>query len=67
MCAERIQKFLMATVLVVALFLFLNSFIFLATIIQGFVIAMILAWAIFDVCPALWILKKFTPSCKEKE
>jgi len=67
MCAERIQKFLMATVLAIALFLFLNSYIFLATIIQGFVIAMILAWGLFGICPALWILKKFTPSCEEQE
>lgn len=65
MCAERFQRLMMATVLFVALMLFLNSYIFIATILQGFVIAMILAWGLFGFCPALWFLKKFLPSCKD--
>jgi len=66
MCAERIQRLLMAIVLGVALLLFLNSYILYGAILQSFVILMIISWSIFDFCPSIWIFSKFTSSCEKK-
>jgi multisubunit Na+/H+ antiporter MnhE subunit len=66
-CAERLQRIIMAAVLGVALYLFLNGFTLEATIVQGFVIAMIAIWGLFDFCPANWMLEKMVGKCDKKE
>lgn len=66
MCAERVQRVIMALVLLLALY-FLTSASIWGIIIQGFVIFMIIVWALTDFCPSIWLLKKFLPSCYESK
>jgi hypothetical protein len=66
MCAEKIQRFLMAIVLTVALFLFASNQLLYAMIIQTLLIVMVIVWALFDFCPSLWVFKKVFGSCYEK-
>lgn len=66
MCAEKIQRFLMAIVLTAAMFLFANNQMLYAMIVQTLVIVMVVVWALFDFCPSLWVFKKVFGSCYEK-
>lgn len=63
MCAERAQRVLMAIVLGVIMFLFTAGFTQIATILQGFVIVMILVWAFTNFCPSIWIFEKMFGKC----
>lgn len=67
MCAERIQRFLMAIVLTVALFLFASNQMLYAMIIQTFVILMVVVWAFTDFCPSLWFFGKVFGKCPQKD
>ena len=65
MCASRIQRYMMAIVLSISLYLMkfmpelmLMGFV-VGEILMVFVILMIAVWAIFDFCPSLWFLGKF--------
>lgn len=64
MCAEKLQRILMAIVLIVSLFLTLNGSV-VGIVLQTFVILMILVWAFTDFCPSLWAFKKMFGSCKK--
>ncbi|WP_072679578.1 phosphoribosylaminoimidazole synthetase [Arcobacter sp. LA11] len=66
MCAEKLQRILMAIVLTVSLFLLLNGSIF-GIVLQVFVISMVLIWAFTDFCPSLWAFKKMFGACEKKE
>ncbi|MDD2838476.1 MAG: phosphoribosylaminoimidazole synthetase [Sulfuricurvum sp.] len=66
MCAERIQRFLMAIVLTVAMVLFAKGLMLYALIIQTFVIAMVVIWALTDFCPSIWMFRKIFGSCEKK-
>jgi len=66
MCAERIQRFLMAIVLTIAMVLFAKGLMLYALIIQTFVIVMVVGWALTDFCPSLWVFKKVFGSCEKK-
>lgn len=66
MCAERIQRFLMAIVLTIAMLLFANGQMFYAMIIQTFVILMVIVWALTDFCPSIWIFTKLFGKCPSK-
>jgi hypothetical protein len=66
MCAEKIQRFLMAIVLSISMVLFFQGFIVYGMILQGFVIAMIIIWALFDFCPSLWVFGKLFGKCPTK-
>lgn len=66
MCAEKIQRFLMAIVLTVSMVLFVSGQIQLAVIIQTLVIVMVAVWALSDFCPSLWAFNKIFGSCSEK-
>ncbi len=65
MCAEKIQRFLMAFVLLVA-FYFMSIGSVIGTVLQLFVILMIIVWAISDFCPSLWIFGKIFGHCEKK-
>ena len=67
MCAEKIQRFLMAIVLTIALFLFASNQMLYAMILQTLVIVMVIVWAIFDFCPSLWVFKKVLGKCPQKD
>lgn len=66
MCAEKIQRFLMAIVLTLSMVLFTQGFTLYGVILQGFVILVILVWAIADFCPSLWIFTKLFGKCSSK-
>lgn len=67
MCAERIQRFLMAIVLTIALVLFALGQIQIAVVIQTFVILMVVVWAFTDFCPSLWFFGKVFGKCPKKD
>jgi len=64
MCAEKIQRFLMATVLTLSMLLFAIGEMQYAFTLQSFVIVMVLAWAFTDFCPSIWFFRKFFGTCK---
>lgn len=66
MCAEKLQRILMACVLLVALYLLSIGSVF-GIVLQLFVIAMVLIWAFTDFCPSLWIFSKMFGNCEKKE
>lgn len=66
MCAEKIQRLLMAIVLTISLVLFSQGFILYGMILQVFVIAMIIVWALTDFCPSIWIFTKLFGKCPSK-
>lgn len=67
MCAERIQRFLMAIVLTVAMVLFAVGEIGWGVVIQTFVILMVVIWALTDFCPSLWMFGKIFGKCDDKK
>ena len=66
MCAEKIQRFLMAIVLTLAMFLFASNQMLYAMILQTLVVVMVIVWALFDFCPSLWIFAKLFGTCSSK-
>ncbi len=64
-CAEKLQRLMMAAVLLIACCLMSAGSIY-GTILLGFVIAMIVVWAITDFCPSIWLLSKWVGHCKSK-
>jgi len=68
MCVERVQRIMMAIVLSISFYCFtipgLNS---IGLLILGFVIVMIVVWAITDFCPSIWMLSKIMPKCNDKK
>lgn len=67
MCAEKIQRFLMAIVLTVSMVLFASGQIQWGVIVQTFVILMVIVWAFTDFCPSLWFFGKVFGKCPPKE
>ena len=63
MCAERIQRFLMAIVLTLTMFLFAAGMVQTGVVLQTLVILMIVVWAVTDFCPSLWLLTKLFGPC----
>jgi hypothetical protein len=62
MCAETLQRVLMAFVLSVSLY-FLTIGSTIGIILQVFVIIMILVWAFTNFCPSLYIFEKIFGRC----
>ena len=66
MCAERLQRFLMATVIALGTWLFYTG-VSAGFYLLLFVIGMIVAWGIFDFCPSIFFIKKLGASpCYKK-
>ncbi|HEX5623141.1 MAG TPA: phosphoribosylaminoimidazole synthetase [Sulfuricurvum sp.] len=66
MCAEKIQRLLMAIVLTISMVLFMEGYTQYGIFLQSFVILMIVVWAIKDFCPSLWGFTKIFGSCGKK-
>jgi uncharacterized membrane protein (UPF0136 family) len=62
MCAQKMQRFLMAIVLSVATYL-MSQGSMIGFILQAFVIGMILVWAVIDFCPSLFVFDKLFGNC----
>ena len=65
MCGEKLQRFLMATVLLVA-FYFMSIGSIIGVVLQLFVVFMIVVWAITDFCPSIWVFNKLFGKCEKK-
>ncbi|MDD2383609.1 MAG: phosphoribosylaminoimidazole synthetase [Sulfurospirillaceae bacterium] len=63
LCAEKLQRLMMAGVLIIAYFLMSIGSIY-GNILLFFVIAMIVLWAITDFCPSIWTFSKLFGHCK---
>jgi len=63
LCAEKLQRLMMASVLLLAYFLMSIGSIY-GMILVIFTIVMIVIWAITDFCPSIWILTKLFGHCK---
>lgn len=66
MCAEKLQRFVMAIVLTISMALTTYGYVGYGMILQGFVVLMITVWAIKDFCPSLWIFTKLFGACPKK-
>lgn len=66
MCAEKIQRLLMAIVLTFSMALTAYGYEQYGMALQGFVILMIVVWAIKDFCPSLWVFTKLFGTCAKK-
>lgn len=67
MCAEKIQRFLMAIVLTAAMALFATGQIQIGVVLQTFVVIMVVVWALTDFCPSLWFFGKVFGKCPAKD
>jgi hypothetical protein len=67
MCAERLQRVLMAIVLSIVLYLVSIHELTFAIILQSFVIIMVLIWAFTDFCPSIWIFGKIFGKCNKEK
>lgn len=65
MCVERVHRIMMALILILSGYL-MSIFCVAGLILQGFVVVMLIIWALTDFCPAIKILSKFLPNCSEK-
>lgn len=65
MCGEKLQRYLMALVLLVA-FYFMSIGSIVGVVLQLFVIGMIIVWAITDFCPSIWAFNKLFGKCEKK-
>jgi len=64
MCAEKIQRLMMAAMIALASFLLIQASIW-GVVLMGFIILMIVVWAITDFCPSIWMLGKIVGHCKK--
>lgn len=63
LCAERLQRLMMASVLLIAYFLMsIGSGYGIALLL--FAVVMIVIWAITDFCPSIWFFTKIFGHCK---
>ena len=62
MCAQKLQRLLIAIVLSVATYLMSQGNI-VGFIMQAIVIVIVLVWAITDFCPSLFLFDKLFKNC----
>ena len=71
LCAERIQRFMMAFMMLVILALLAKGVMVVALGLLAFVAIMLTIYGLFDFCPSTWMLTKLLGSCfcecKEEE
>ena len=63
MCAEKVHRILIASMLGFVMMFAGMKMIQLAFLLQLFIMIMLLIWAFTDFCPSLYALKKVLPSC----
>ena len=62
-CAEKLQRLMLAGVLALSWFLISVGSVY-GFVLLGFVIAMIVIWAVTDFCPSIWVLSNLVGRCK---
>ena len=63
LCGERLQRFLMAFMMIVILMLLANGVNTVALALLAFVAIMLVIYGLFDFCPSTWMLNKLFGSC----
>jgi hypothetical protein len=63
LCGERIQRFLMAFMMLIILGLLAKGMNLAALILLAFVAIMLTIYGLFDFCPSTWFLTKIFGSC----
>jgi hypothetical protein len=63
MCGERLQRFLMAFMMIVILFFLAKGMNLTALILLAFIAIMLAIYGAFDFCPSTWLLNKIFGSC----
>jgi hypothetical protein len=70
-CGERLQRILMAVMMIVILAFLAKGMTLVAEALLAFVAIMLFIYAMFDFCPSTWMLTKVFGSCycecKEEE
>jgi hypothetical protein len=64
MCAERVQRLIMAIMLGLIMGLAASGWIATAFILQLIMMIMLIVWALTNFCPSIFLLKKILPPCK---
>lgn len=62
-CAQRIQRALMAIMLGVVMGLAGSGMLAAAFVLQLFIMIMLLVWAVTNFCPSIWVLEKVIGKC----
>jgi len=62
-CAERMQRFLMAFMMLLILVLLAKGVTTVALALLAFVAIMLVIYGMFDFCPSTWMLTKLFGSC----
>jgi hypothetical protein len=62
-CAERLQRFLMAFMMLLILVLLAKGVSTVALALLAFVSIMLFIYGVFDFCPSTWMLTKLFGSC----
>jgi len=62
-CAQRVQRVLMAIMLGVVMGLAGSGFMAAAFLLQLFIMIMLLIWAATNFCPSIWALEKLIGKC----
>ena len=63
LCSERLQRFLMAFMMLIILALLAKGLSIIALSLLAFIAIMLFIYGLFDFCPSTWILNKFFDSC----
>lgn len=64
MCAEKIQRVVMAVVLLVSMYLLTIGSVW-GIVLQLFIVVMLLVWAATNFCPGLWVMQKAFGKCSK--
>jgi hypothetical protein len=62
MCAERLQRIVMAIMILISMYLITIGSV-IGIVLQGFIVVMILIWAITNFCPSVWMFEKIFGKC----
>jgi hypothetical protein len=62
MCAERLQRIVMAVMILISMYLITIGSV-VGVILQGFIVVMILIWAVTNFCPSVWMFEKIFGKC----
>jgi hypothetical protein len=62
MCAERLQRIVMAIMILISMYLITIGSV-VGVILQGFIVVMILIWAVTNFCPSVWMFEKIFGKC----
>jgi hypothetical protein len=63
LCAQRVQRLMMAIMLGIVLMLAGSGMLQAAFVLQVFIMIMIIVWALTNFCPSIWFLQKVLGDC----